>query len=88
MGAASYILQQYIDRAIPFTPLHDSACLALKLYWLSFAANMAWTPLFFGLQKPALALVDIAVLTPTVYWLTWESFKVDKRAGLVFAAYS
>jgi len=88
MGLASYILQQYIDRAPPFTALSDNAIFALKLYWLQFGLNMAWTPLFFGAKKPLLALADILLLTPTVYTLTYYAYLVDPRTALVFVPYS
>jgi tryptophan-rich sensory protein len=38
------------------------AATTLKLWWLQFAANVLWSPLFFGLRRPDLALVDIALL--------------------------
>lgn len=35
---------------------------ALQFYWVQLIVNAVWTPLFFGLQNPRLALVDIVIL--------------------------
>ncbi len=32
---------------------------ALGLWWTQLALNAAWTPIFFGLRRPGLALVEI-----------------------------
>jgi benzodiazapine receptor len=80
--------QQYVDRAPTFTALNDNANLALKLYWLSFGLNMAWTPLFFGAKKVGAALIDILLLTPTVYALTYWAYQVDPRTAIAFVPYS
>jgi benzodiazapine receptor len=39
--------------------------LALSIYLVQLLLNASWTPLFFGLHRPDLALLDIALL-----WLT------------------
>lgn len=88
MGLSSYILQQYVDRSIPLTALNENARFALKLYWLQFGLNMAWTPLFFGAKKTLVALVDILLLTPTVYALTYWAYKADPRTAIAFVPYS
>lgn len=88
MGLGSYVLQQYVDRAPAFTALHENAAFAVKLYWLQFGLNMAWTPLFFGARRTGLALVDILALTPAVYALTYYAYKVDPRTAWAFVPYS
>lgn len=87
MGVASHILVRYVEQAIPFTPLHDTAVLALKLYWLQFGLNMLWTPLFFGAQQTGLALVDILTLTPVTFALTYYASLVDRRCLYLLAPY-
>lgn len=53
--------------------------------WLAFglmaALMLAWTPLFFGLQSPALAFVDISVLWVVVLWMTMAFGRVRPLAG-------
>ncbi len=49
---------------------------------------MAWTPLFFGAKKTLAAFVDLLVLTPTVYALTYYSYQVDPRTAIAFVPYS
>ena len=53
--------------------------------WLAFglmaALNLAWTPLFFGLQSPALAFVDISLLWGALVWMTLRFGRVRPLAG-------
>ena len=53
--------------------------------WLAFglmaALNLAWTPLFFGLQSPALAFVDISLLWGVLVWMTLRFGRVRPLAG-------
>ncbi|KAI5481176.1 hypothetical protein MNV49_005611 [Pseudohyphozyma bogoriensis] len=88
MGLASHFLVKAYDQQLPGTALKDTASLAIKLYWGSLVLNYAWTPLFFGLKQTAVALADIALLTPTVYALTYFSFQVDPRTIFLLAPYS
>lgn len=61
---------------------------ALGLFVLQWALNSLWTPLFFGLQKPGWALVDILILLAALLG-TWRAFwRVDCRAGLMLAPYA
>lgn len=57
----------YIAMGVVAARLHlrradPQAATTLKLWWGQFAANLLWSPLFFGLRRPDLALVDIALL--------------------------
>jgi len=53
--------------------------------WLAFGVMavlmLAWTPLFFGLQSPALAFVDIALLWGVLLWMTMVFGRVRPMAG-------
>ncbi|KFL36916.1 TspO/MBR family protein [Arenimonas donghaensis] len=53
--------------------------------WLAFALmavlNLAWTPLFFGLESPALAFVDISLLWGVLVWMTLRFGRVRPMAG-------
>ena len=61
---------------------------ALGLFILQWALNALWTPLFFGLHKPAWALVEIVILLAALL-ATWRAFwRVDRPAGLMLAPYA
>ena len=54
----------------------------LRLWGWQLAANAAWTPFFFGLHNPALALADITVLLGLLL-LTVRGFMRVHRAAAV-----
>jgi len=60
---------------------------AATLYSIQLALNLAWTPLFFGLRKPVVALVDIAALVGVNGYLTYMFFNLDKVAGWCMVPY-
>jgi len=62
MGYASHLAVKAIDRSLDFQTT-DAARAGIKLYWVQLALNVLWTPLFFGLRKPGLALLDAVALT-------------------------
>lgn len=60
----------------------------MGLFILQWALNALWTPLFFGLHKPAWALVEIVILLAALL-ATWRAFwRVDRPAGLMLAPYA
>ena len=59
-----------------------------RALWIGqMVTNAAWTPLFFGLRRPALALVDQLALDAFVVALRREIGSVDPRAAKVLDAY-
>jgi tryptophan-rich sensory protein len=59
----------------------------LALWGAQLALNAAWSFLFFGLERPDLALVDIVLLT-TLIAVTSASFvQVRRSAGLLLVPY-
>ncbi|KAH8915701.1 TspO/MBR-related protein, partial [Atractiella rhizophila] len=88
MGYGSYLLRHTIDTSLSKND-RTLAHQAFGLYWFSLALNLAWTPLFFGLQMPTLALLDITTLTGVVYVITVPfHIKASKLAGWLFLPYS
>ena len=57
------------------------------LYTAQLAMNLLWTPLFFYLQRPVEATVDIVALTGTVGYLTYIWSKVDPIASYCLVPY-
>ena len=60
---------------------------ALFFYGMQLALNAIWTPMFFGLQNPLIALLDIVLLliaaavTAVMFW------RIDRTAGALFLPY-
>lgn len=65
----------------------ESAWLALSLYGVQLALNLAWSFLFFGLRSPALGLMDIFPLAAAIL-ATLLAFKEHSRlAAWLMAPY-
>jgi benzodiazapine receptor len=60
---------------------------ALGLYLVQWALNALWTPLFFGLQRPGLALVEIITLDAAVLVTLVAFWRVRRTAGLLLVPY-
>jgi tryptophan-rich sensory protein len=63
------------------------------IYWaigvisLHLIANFSWTPVFFGLQKPGLALIDILLLDITLVIIILHFWKTAKLASVLLWPY-
>lgn len=57
----------------------------LGLFLLQLALNAAWSPLFFGLRSPGLALLDILLLLPAIL-ATLLAFRRHSRAAAMLMA--
>lgn len=68
----------------PSKPHIKQTSLILALHLIT---NALWTPLFFGLQSPALALADILILTATGLFITYRFTKAQRWAGLLLIPY-
>jgi benzodiazapine receptor len=59
------------------------------LYTIQLGLNLAWMPLFYGLNRPILATVDAAALLGINTYLAWLwGSKVDAVAGWLLAPYA
>lgn len=66
---------------------HRPVRTALILYLVQLALNLGWSLIFFGLQRPGLALIDIFLLD-TVLAVTLIAFlRLDRLAGLILTPY-
>src|SRR4051812_14713480 len=57
------------------------------LYTTQLGLNLIWMPLFFGIEKPALALVDMLALGVNLSALTFNYFQIDAVAGYTMIPY-
>ena len=60
---------------------------ALTAFGVQFALNLAWTPVFFGLQRPDLGLVVIILLLVAVAATVVAFDRVDRRAAVLLLPY-
>ena len=60
---------------------------ALALFLVHLIFNMLWSYLFFGIQRPDLALLEIVFLWVIILLTIVAFFKVDKLAGMLMLPY-
>lgn len=75
MGSAAYLVWQ------------QSGNKKLSVYWIQLAVNAGWSPLFFGLKDPLLALADITVLLILIILTLAIFFRINKLAGVLLVPY-
>jgi benzodiazapine receptor len=57
--------------------------------WLGqIALNFAWTPVFFGLHQPGLALVVISALLVAILMFVVDRWRADRVSALLFIPYA
>lgn len=61
---------------------------ALALFALQLAVNVSWSALFFGLQAPGWALLDVLVLEALVVATTLAFWRLDRIAGALLIPYA
>ena len=57
------------------------------VYGLNFILNILWSFLFFWLQRPNYAYVEIWVLWLSIGLMIYESWKINKKASLLLVPY-
>ncbi|OSP07969.1 TspO protein [Halorubrum ezzemoulense DSM 17463] len=60
---------------------------ALALFGIQLVLNVTWSPVFWGLERPDLGLVVLAVLLPLVVATVWAFDRVDRRAAALLLPY-
>jgi tryptophan-rich sensory protein len=60
---------------------------AMSAYWLQLGLNFAWTLLFFGLRRPALALLDVCVLWLAIALTIREFARQHRFAAALLVPY-
>lgn len=60
---------------------------AMQLWFAQMALNLMWSPAFFGLQNPELALVVIAGMLLTIIAFMVKARPIDRISTLLFVPY-
>lgn len=87
MGYAAYRAVHYGTSPLNSADTITAAKSGATLYTIQLALNYAWMPLFFGLNRPILATVDIAALLGINGYLTYLWSGVDSVAGWCLVPY-
>jgi tryptophan-rich sensory protein len=59
----------------------------MKLWWLQLVLNFCWSPAFFSLHRPGLALAIIVVLLGTIWAFVVATSRRLPAAALLFVPY-
>jgi len=65
----------------------SGATAALTLFFVQLLLNMTWSGLFFGLQSPGWAMVELVVLWVAIVATTALFFRHSSAAGVLMAPY-
>jgi len=84
MGVSAYLV--WAKRGLPPTKA-TIRTKGLWIFWVHLFFNALWSLLFFGLQSPLLALVDIAVLWVLLVASMFYFFRISKTAGALLVPY-
>lgn len=60
----------------------------MRLWLAQMVLNFAWTPAFFGLHRPSLALVIVLALLATIAAFILTRWNADRVSALVFVPYA
>lgn len=80
IGISSYLIWQKIES-------NKKAKQALNLFWLHLVFNASWSLVFFGLQRPGLAFVNIIILWIFILVLIIRFWKINKVASYLLMPY-
>jgi tryptophan-rich sensory protein len=61
--------------------------LALRWFAVQLVLNVGWSAVFFGLQMPGLAVLEIVVLWLAIVATLITSWRVSRLAGILFVPY-
>jgi len=60
---------------------------ALLFFAIQLVINLAWSPVFFGMQKPTVALVVIIIMWIMILLTIRGFIKLNKKAGYLLIPY-
>ena len=59
----------------------------VKIFGINLIANALWSYLFFGIQNPLLAFIDLLIIFGTIIMMIFIAGKIDKKAGYLLLPY-
>ena len=65
----------------------SGAALALTVYAIQLVLNAAWTPIFFGLHRAGLGLLDIVLVWLSIVATIWLFYPIHAGAALLLLPY-
>ena len=68
--------------------LRDRAGSLMKLWWLQLALNFLWSPVFFGMELIAPALLVILAMLAVILLFIGRAWSQDRVAALLFVPYA
>ena len=80
MGIAFYLIWQKVDK-------NKLAKFAMIFFVVHLAFNTLWSILFFGLQNPGLAFIEIIILLAMIILLIEKFSKISKQAAWLLVPY-
>ncbi len=60
---------------------------AMRLWWAALLLNFAWSPLFFGLHEPALAMIVMFGLIVAILLFIAFAWRSDRMSAILFLPY-
>ena len=80
IGISVYLVWQQVNK-------NKKARTALWLFWIHLFFNAIWSIIFFGLQSPAWAFLDILILLALIVVLIVLFARINKSAALLLIPY-
>jgi len=87
IAVAAFLVWRSPERGGTGTGTTTAVRLGLGLWATQLALNALWSYLFFGLERPGVALVEIVLLLATIIATAVVFFSVSRAAGLLFVPY-
>ena len=87
-GPAWTTLYVLIGIAGARTFIHARSSRRMTVWWAQMVLNFLWSPAFFGLQNPALALLVVLPLLASILLFIAISWRPDRLSALLFLPYA
>jgi tryptophan-rich sensory protein len=68
--------------------IRNYAAKGMWIFGVHFLLNLVWTPLFFGLQMPGLALIIILILLGLILFMIKHYLRIDRIAAFLLIPYA
>ncbi len=93
MGVAAFLVWRRLPgsgirkQIYKFTGMHNHITMALALFLFQLFLNTLWSILFFGLQSPGLALLEIAALWLAIVATMLSFYRISRVAAYLLIPY-